>query len=116
MSELHRYFGLVLAALFLAIFFWAVLSWFRNKHPGSWFWRILAVAQVGLAGPPLTGAVLFAFGGRPHLLHLAYGAFPILVLVAAHRLSRKFEGLEWAVFGVAGLVNFGLLVRGFMTG
>ena len=116
MTDFHRYIGLALAGLFLLIFFWAVVSWFRNKHPGPWFWRSLAVAQIALAGPALTGAILFLIGNRPHILHFAYGAFPILVLVAAHRLSKRFEGLEWALFGIAGLVNFGLLVRGFMTG
>ena len=116
MTDFHRYFGLALAGLFLLIFLWALVSWFTNKHPGRWFWGLLATAQIALAGPALTGAVLFLMGSRPHILHFAYGAFPILVLIAAHRLAKRFEGLEWVLFGIAGLVNFGLLVRGFMTG
>ncbi|MGH9194692.1 MAG: hypothetical protein ACRD1T_03010, partial [Acidimicrobiia bacterium] len=60
--------------------------------------------------------VLFALGGRRPWLHYAYGGFPIVVIVAAHRLSRRIEGLEWVAFAVAGAVNFGLLLRGFMTG
>jgi len=116
MTFLHRYFGLVLAALFLILFFWGIGGWVTNRHPGKWFWRILAVAQVGLAGPAITGIALFVIGGRPHLLHFAYGLFPVIVLLVAHRFSRRFEGLEWTVFAIAGLVNFGLLTRGFMTG
>lgn len=117
MVLLHKAFGLALAAVFLAIFFWGLVSWIRNRDPGVWFWRLLAVGQAGLAVPALTGIVLFALGGRRGWLHYAYGAFPILVLVFAHRnAGRWFKGIEWAMFALAGLVNFGLMLRAFTTG
>jgi hypothetical protein len=36
--------------------------------------------------------------------------------VVAHRIARRYEGVEWAVFAVASLFVTGLLIRGFMTG
>jgi hypothetical protein len=60
--------------------------------------------------------VLLAMGGSQSLLHYAYGIFPALVLIVAHRFSKRFPGIEWAVFALAGLVIFGLLLRGYMTG
>lgn len=116
MATFHTYLGLATAALFLLLFLWAVVAWIRNRHPASAFWNTLMIAQVGLGVLAVTGIVLFALESRQPWLHYAYGGFPILLVIFAHRISARFEGLEWAVFGIAGLVNFGLLTRGFMTG
>lgn len=116
MTPLHQYVGIILALAFLVLFFWGALAWFRNRDPGRGFWIILTGAQVGLGLLVLTGVVLFAMGGRQPFLHYAYGGFPVLVLYVAHRFAGRFEGLEWGLFAIAGLVNFGLLARGFMTG
>lgn len=116
MSTFHTYLGLAVAALFLLLFLWATVAWIRNRHPAPAFWNTLTITQVGLAILAVTGIAVFAFGGRQPWLHYAYGGFPILIVIFAHRISGRFEGLEWAVFGIAGLVNFGLLTRGFMTG
>lgn len=116
MPTLHAYFGLALVAVFLVLGVWGLISWFRNRHPGEWFWRTLAVGQVGLGIQLIVGLILFVLGRRRSLLHYAYGIFPILVLVIAHRYSKRLEGLEWAVFAFAGFVNFGLLLRAYMTG
>lgn len=112
----HRIVGLALAGTFLALFIWGLIAWLRNRHPGQAFWRVLAGAQAGIGVLAMTGVMSFALGGRRPLLHYAYGAFPVVVLVFAHRFARKLEGLEWAAFALAGLFNFGLLARGFMTG
>lgn len=112
----HSWIGLALVALFLLIGLVGLFFWIRNTDPGVWFWRMVAAGQVGIGLQAITGIVLLAAGGRRPWLHYAYGVFPALVLVVAHRLSRRFAGIEWAVFALAGLVSFGLLLRGYMTG
>lgn len=116
MTPAHRWLGLVLALLFLLIALLGLLSWIRNKDPSVWFWRLIATAQAGLVLLAISGVVLLATGGSRHWLHYAYGGFPILVTVAAHRYSKRATGVEWVVFALAGLVNFGLLLRGYTTG
>lgn len=116
MIAFHRVFGLAVAAAFLLVFLWGIVAWAGNRDPGEWYWRLLALGQVGIGAQAVAGLVLFLMGGRPHVLHYAYGAFPVLVLIVAHRSSKRFQGLEWAVFSVAGLIIFGLMVRGYMTG
>jgi hypothetical protein len=64
----------------------------------------------------LFGVILLAMGKHRIWLHYSYGLFSVLVLYAAHRISKKFEGVEWAVFAVASAVVFGLLLRAYMTG
>lgn len=120
MTFFHRWFGLALAVAFLALGVWGIVAWARDRDPGARFWKLLAAAQAGVAVQAIGGVLVFALGGPRgsgmHWLHYAYGAFPAVVLIAAHRLSRRFEGLAWAVFAFAGLICFGLLLRGYMTG
>ncbi|MGH2811120.1 MAG: hypothetical protein ACRDI1_00205 [Actinomycetota bacterium] len=112
----HGYVGALVAGIFLLLGIWGIVGWARNRHPGGWFWRLLAIAQGGLGLQVILGGVLLAMGGRREWLHYAYGFFPILVLIFVHRFSRRLEGIEWVAFAFAGLVNFGLLLRGYMTG
>lgn len=116
MLTFHRSWGLSVAVVFLLVFLWGGIGWLVNRDPGKWFWRLLVLGQVGLGVQAAGGILVFARGGRTDVLHYAYGAFPFLVLFAAHRYSRRLDGLEWAAFAVSGLVIFGLLLRGFMTG
>jgi hypothetical protein len=116
MIAVHRIVGLTIGALFGALALWGLVLWIRNRNPGNGFWRLLAVAQAGLGVQILVGIfMLLTKGGRPPL-HYVYGGFPLLVLYFAHRYAKKLEGIEWIAFAIAGLVIFGLQVRGFMTG
>lgn len=116
MDAIHRWLGLSLIVFFLAIGVSGIFYWIRNKDPGGWFWVVLSAGQVGLALMAASGAVLLAMGGSRNWLHYAYGIFPALVLLVAHLFSKRFPGVEWAAFALAGLVVFGLLLRGYMTG
>ena len=120
MSTAHSYIGLALAGVFLLIFLSGLLFWIINRDPGRVFWAMLGAGQIGLGLFALTGIVMFILR-RPELnidriLHFLYGLFPFLVLFYAHRFARRAESVAWGAFAVAGLIVFGLLVRGYMTG
>jgi hypothetical protein len=116
MPAFHKALGLGLIAVFLALFLWGSLFWILNRDPGRLFWGLLAVGQVALGVQILAGGTLFLMGHRRPWLHYSYGIFPVLVLAVAHRISKKYQGIEWAVFAVAAFVIVGLLVRAYMTG
>lgn len=116
MEGLHRIVGLSIGGIFGILALWGLFLWIKNSDPGQMFWRVLALGQVGLVMQVVVGVVMFFVVGNMNPLHYAYGAFPLLVLFVAHRQSKKFEGLEWVAFAIAGLVIFGLQTRGFMTG
>jgi hypothetical protein len=121
-TAFHKYVGFSVPAGFLLLFGWALVSFIRNKPPGEWFWRLLAVVQVVLGVQIVVGGTLFLLGYRPSpngpvWLHYVYGGlFPAGVLIAAHRYARRYEGISWMIFGVAALVNFGLTFRALQTG
>lgn len=121
MPIFHKILGGSIVLLFFVLFVWGTVFWIRNKNPGRYFWNLLAVGQVALGLQLLVGVTLFLLGNRPpaqpfRWLHYTYGAFGLAVLIFAHRISKKFEGVEWAVFAVASFFVFGLLTRAYMTG
>ncbi|HEX2259655.1 MAG TPA: hypothetical protein VHJ40_07935 [Actinomycetota bacterium] len=116
MNLFHKVVGLAVAGLFALLALWGGLLWILNAHPGKWFWRLLAAGQILFGIQIVAGAfMLISRGGRP-ILHYVYGAFPLLVLYYAHRIAKRLEGIEWVGFAIAGLVIFGLQLRGYMTG
>lgn len=116
MISAHRFVGLGIAGIFALLAIWGLVMWIRNRDPGQGFWQVLAAGQIGLGIQVLLGIVMFFARGGMEPLHYVYGAFPLLVLFAAHRFSRRFQGLEWVAFALAGVFIFGLQLRGFMTG
>jgi hypothetical protein len=116
MPTFHKYLGESIAAIFLILFVWGTIFWIRNKNPGRYFWGMLGVGQVLLGVQILFGVILLAMGRSKAWLHYSYGLFAVLVLYAAHRISKKFGGVEWAVFAVASAIIFGLLLRAYQTG
>jgi heme A synthase len=117
LPRIHGEFGLGVAIVWLVIALLGVVFWARNRDPGPVFWRILAVAQVGVGIQILLGLLMLLSGRRAsNWVHYAYGTFPVLTLYAAHRYSAKMKGIEWVAFAIVGLVNFGLMFRGYLTG
>jgi hypothetical protein len=116
MPTFHKYLGESIAAIFLILFVWGTIFWIRNKNPGTYFWGLLGLGQVLLGVQILFGVILLAMGKHRIWLHYSYGLFSVFVLYAAHRISKRFEGVEWAVFAVASAVVLGLLLRAYMTG
>jgi hypothetical protein len=117
LRTIHEGFGLGVAFAWLALCLLGIAFWIRNRDPGTFFWRLLAVAQVGVGVQILLGLLmLLTTERRPHWVHYAYGLFPVLTLYAAHTYSKKLKGIEWAAFALVGLVNFGLMFRGYQTG
>ena len=116
MIAVHRIVGLSVGAVFALVALWGLFLWIKNSDPGQMFWRVVAAGQIGLAIQVLLGVAMFFLRGGMSPLHYAYGAFPLLVLYFAHTQSKRYEGLEWVAFSIAGLIIFGLQTRGFMTG
>jgi heme A synthase len=117
LPRIHGEFGLGVAFVFLIIALLGLVFWIRNRDPGATFWRLVALAQVGVGVQILLGTLMLLSGRRAtNWVHYAYGLFPVLTLYVAHRYSKKAKGLEWVAFAIVGLVNFGLMFRGYMTG
>jgi hypothetical protein len=116
---------------------WGVVAfWSMGLRLLGWedtpvFWRAVSFVQILLVVQFLVGAVLLllhlagARSGLPgggHWLwdvtfHFLYGfGFPVVVLVFAHKWARERRWNPHAVFAVAGLVIFGLTLRGWMLG
>lgn len=96
---------------------WSLYCWLRNRPPVPAYWTLLGALQVLLALQFLVGVVLVIAGGRPPWLHYAYGAlFPAALLVAAHRLGRRYEEIPWVWFGIASALICGLTIRALITG
>lgn len=118
MRTSHIIIGASIVAGFGLMFLWGLVAWIVRRGPGRGFWWLVAYVQVVLIVQLVGGLVLLALGGRPQILHYAYGiAFPALVLFVAHRLSRdRFTDRPWAPFAIGAFFAFGLTLRGFMTG
>jgi hypothetical protein len=117
LPRIHAAFGLGVAFIFLIIALLGLVFWIRNRDPGSFFWQLVALAQVGVGIQILLGLLMLASGRRAaNWVHYAYGIFPALTLYVAHRYSKRTKGLEWVAFAIVGFVNCALMVRGFMTG
>lgn len=97
----------------------------RDAEP--WFWRLVSVAQIGLAVQLLVGVVLLLAGRRPGpgddaglgtlLFHISYGLLsPLVVLFVAHKFSRENRTDPLTAFALAGLVIFGLAFRSYQVG
>jgi hypothetical protein len=118
-SAVHEGIGFFIVGGFFLFFLWGLVAVIARRGPGSWYWRLLAVLQAGLALQLVAGVILLAMGGRQPVLHYLYGAlFPAVVLVVAHVLGRGMEDERDAlkVFVVASFVTFGLTLRALATG
>ena len=116
LNLLHRALGIALIAIFGSFGIWGLVAWFRNRDPGRGFWLLIAAGQVAIGLQAVLGILLFVTDGRRTWLHYAYGIFPVLLLIVAHRSGKRLKGLEWLAFALVGLVSVGLLLRGYMTG
>ncbi len=59
MREIHQYLGLAIAGIFLLLALWGMIQWIRNTDPGPLYYRLLAVAQVGLGLQLIVGVIMF---------------------------------------------------------
>ncbi|MDQ3987006.1 MAG: hypothetical protein M3280_11000 [Actinomycetota bacterium] len=119
MSEIHRYVGFVVPAVFLIVGLYAIAAFVRNKSPGENFWRLLAGAQVVFGIQVVIGGILYLVLGRrgPEWRHYTYGLlFPFFLLLVGHQWSRRNQDIAWIVFGAMALLNFGLTFMALRTG
>lgn len=121
-ETLHRFVGYSVPTGFALLALWAVYSLIRNKEPSSHYWNLLAALQIVIGIQVIVGGALFLAGRRPasngpSWLHYIYGAaFPALILTLAHLYARRAKAGPWLIFGVAGLICFGLTFRALQTG
>jgi hypothetical protein len=125
LTEVHKYVGFVVVAIFAVGWIWGLGAWIGRRGPGDRFWTWLAVAQVTAGFQALIGIVLLIAGKRPDTwLHYVYGFGPIVVLVIAHQVARDQQTgrgsgrplAPWTPFAAAAFVCFGLALRALMTG
>jgi hypothetical protein len=116
--DLHRIVAYGVPTGFALLALWALYSLIRNKDPHPWYWNLLGMLQAVIGVQFIVGGILFLAGNRTDSWrHYFYGAFfPGLVLFFAHRWARGATAGPWLVFGVAGLVCFGLTLMALFTG
>ena len=119
MSGVHAAIGFGIVGGFFVLFLWGSAAVLLKRDPTEWFWRLLAVLQATLLLQLVAGAIVWAGGGRPPILHYLYGSiFPVIALTVAHVLGRTMEdpGDAPKVFAAASFVVFGLTLRALTTG
>jgi heme A synthase len=124
-SELHKYIGYAVVAVFAVGWIWGFAAWITKRGPGERFWTWLTVAQVVAGIQAVIGIILLLLGKRPSTwLHYVYGFGPFLILAIAHALARDLQKTKtgappiaaWVPFALASFICFGLTLRGLMTG
>jgi heme A synthase len=110
-TEIHRYVGFVVVAIFTigCCSAWSCGS--PAVRRGDWFWRWLVAAQVVAIVQALIGVILLIAGKRPTTtLHYVYGFGPLVVFAIGHLLAREeaFRTKPWAPFALASFISFGL--------
>ncbi len=119
MSEVHKYVGFAVVALFTMGWIWGLAGWISRRGPGDRFWNWLTVAQVVAIVQALIGITLLILGRRPTTwLHYVYGFGPIAILAVAHAMAREeqFRARPWVPFALASFICFGLSLRALLTG
>ena len=119
MTEIHKYAGYLVVALFALGWIWGGLAWMFKRDPGDRFWIWVTTAQIVSGIQALVGIVVFMSGYRAlTMLHYAYGLFPVLALGVAHAIARRrdFRDRPWIPFAWVAFICFGLALRALMTG
>jgi hypothetical protein len=118
METFHRIEGFAIVGGWALLLLWGIALLVARRDAGRAYWGLLTVLQVLLGLQLLAGTWLLIAGGRPPLLHYAYGAlFPALLLGVAHWLTRGLEKPPYHVFfTIASFFILGLTLRALMTG
>lgn len=119
MTELHRYVGFLVVAVFAIGWVFGLALWVARRNAGDWFWRWLVSAQVIAIAQAIAGVILLSIGRRPSTwLHLVYGFGPLAIIAIGHALARDdaFRRRPWIPFAAASFICFGLTLRALMTG
>lgn len=134
MTDVHRYVGFAVVALFSIGWLFGLALWIARRQAGDWFWRWLSAAQVVVAIQAVIGTIQLLLGRRVSsggtlggLLHYVYGYLPLLLFVMAHAIARagnasmigfpeKRRIAPWVPFAWASFICFGLTLRALMTG
>jgi hypothetical protein len=118
MGTFHRIEGFAIVGGWGLLLLWGIALLVARRDAGRAYWGLLTVLQVLLGLQLLAGTWLLIAGGRPPLLHYAYGAlFPALLLGVAHWLTRGLERPPYHIFfTIASFFILGLTLRALMTG
>jgi hypothetical protein len=118
-TEIHRYVGFLVVAIFTIGWLFGLVLWISRRQAGDWFWRWLVAAQTVAIVQALIGVILLLAGRRPiTALHYVYGFGPLVIFAIAHGLAREeaFRAKPWAPFAMASFISFGLSLRALTTG
>jgi len=120
---LHRYLGVLTAALFAILFLWGMgLRVARREETPTAMWVTQHWTENLLVVQVVLGLILLVigrrvFGGPLVWLHYLYGSvFPLIAVVGGRiaslrRESREYLGLAWGAF-----FALGLTLRALQTG
>jgi hypothetical protein len=118
----HRYLGVLIVALFLAVMLWAaILRVMGRAETPAGLWALQHWTENLLILQVVSGVVLLVIGRRvvgpaDVWLHYLYGSvFPLVAIVGGRiaglrRETREYVGLAWGSF-----FAFGLTLRALQT-
>ena len=101
MTEIHRYVGFVVVAIFTIGWLFGLVLWISRREAGDWFWRWLVGAQVVAIVQALIGVILLIAGKRPTTtLSLRLRVRAARGLRDRHMLAREeaFRAEPWGPF------------------
>jgi len=116
MTTFHErlFIELLLAQVLLAA--WALVLGWRRLPTGRLFAYALIVDEGLIIIQSVLGALLFAGGRRPEVIHFLYGGLLIGLLPVIYPLSQRRPDRSGYWLGFTLLFMAGLIIRASMTG
>ena len=112
----HERLAFELLAVQVALGVWALVLGLLRLPTGRLMAYALIIDEGLIIVQSLIGAMLFAAGRHPQLIHFLYGGLLIGLLPVIYPLSRRNPDRSGYWLGLTLLFMAGLIVRAWMTG
>jgi hypothetical protein len=115
MSHYHGVLAFILFIEQVIFGIWALVIGFRRERLGSTLFTALVTDEAIMVLQAIIGALLYATGHRPQLIHFLYGGLLLVLLPAVYAYAGRRERAGiW--MGVTLLFMAGMIVRISFTG